>query len=172
MPSGLTGDHTAAEPATSSWSVPPRAPPAKLVPPPCSPGSGHASPPPRSLRTGTTTENRRGTSSAVGFSPTPAGSPLPRQPPDAVGPPHFSDAWVRAHGIVPAPARAVSPPRGPSGSARPRHRAPALDRNPPPLPGPTNRESLLFFFFSFSFSHLHIYLYVDILCTKNSLKNL
>jgi hypothetical protein len=94
----------------------------------------------------------------------------PRQPPDAVGPLPLSGMWARAHGTVPAPARAVSSLMGrlgrfARGAARPR----ALT-GPKSPPGPFSREILFFFYFYFPFSHLYIYIYsyVDILCTKNS----
>jgi hypothetical protein len=168
MPSGLTGDHAAVEPATSSRSVPPRAPPAKLVSSSCLPGSGRASPPPRPLRTRTMAENRRGTSSVVGFPrprpvrPSPVSRPTPSALPLSLthGPaltapyppvsfPHSWAVWARSHVAPRARARLKSP-------------SPAqLYENP-----------FSFSFSLFSFSHLHIYLYVDILCTKNSPKNL
>jgi hypothetical protein len=54
-----------------------------------------------------------------------------------------------------ASARTVSPPPRLSGPICPRRHAPALGRNPPPPPGPANRE-----FLSFFFSYFHIYVYM------------
>jgi hypothetical protein len=148
MPSGLTGDHAAAKPATSSWSVPPRAPPAKLVPPSCSPGSGRASPPPRPLRT-VAEPRRRSIFPDSGRFP-----PPPRQPADAIGPPPFSDAWARTRGVRPRRLPSswdvwASSPAAP--------RARRWAKIPPPPPGPANRESPLCFLLSFPiFTYMYI----------------
>jgi hypothetical protein len=97
-----------ASPAVSSPREPPptvgrpyRALSSQIDPATMTPLLAHAKPPPQSPGTGTATENRRGTSSAVGFSRLRPVRPLPRQTTQRRQPSPLSSAWARAHGVRP-----------------------------------------------------------------------